>query len=291
MEWGTDLSAEAVAARRAAEEGRAAAAEKITGGAEDAGGASIFEGGGAGRASPAAAAASAADEEEEEAVVATLENLSVDDAAALEGASDALKLFMAEGTPTPEAIAEKAIRAQVNAGLPTECRVSIYCGAAFVEPAAAVFAGTKEGGAMGAVLEVISKTVAQQTTLIAACEAFCAVTSPASKAKFPVLLKNCYDNDALEEDTIVRWFNGPKRIAGVTCAAISDEALGALRKSAAPFYAWLQEAESSGSEEESSEEDAPAPAPKAAAATAAAPAPAPAAEESDSDSDFDMDDI
>ena len=244
----------------------------------------------------AAAAAAGADGDDDD-LVATLENLSVDDAAALEQASDALKSFMAEGSPAPAAIAEKAIRAQVNAGLPNQTRVSIYCGAAFVEPAAAVFAGTKEGGPIVEVLAEISKTAAQQMVLIASCEAFCALTCPAARAKFPVLLKNCYDADALDEELIMRWYAGPTKYPGQS-PAISEEASAALRKSAKPFYEWLKEAEATGSEDESDDDDDDDDDDEgggAAAAAAPAPAPAPAAaaaEESDgSDSDLDIDDI
>ena len=174
--------------------------------------------------------------------------------AKLEQASNELKLFMMEGTPMPPAIVDKVLGVEVSADLPSPLRVLAYCGAAFVAPAAAVFSGTAEGGPIAAVLAAISKTAAQQMMLISACEVFCAVTCPTASAKFPVLLKNCYDADALDEEVIMRWYTGPTKFPGQSLA-ISDDVSAMLRHSAKPFYKWLEAADEESSTDSDSDSD------------------------------------
>ena len=140
-----------------------------------------------------------------------------------------------------------------------------------------------------------------QLKLIGACELLCAVRFPALQRKFPIVLKNLYDADALDEDVIIGWFEGPPkhRFQEPEVGAAAAEQ---LRAAAKPLYVWLKEAEASGddsgdsddSEDEQDEHEDEEAHPAAAAVAAPAPAPAaapPAAQEEEGDEDFDVDDI
>lgn len=81
--------------------------------------------------------------------------------------------------------------------------------------------------------------------LIAALEGFC-VDKPKN---FPVLIKQLYDEDALQEETILEWADAGR--TEYTLGSVDEEARAVLRGEAEPVVVWLQEADS---EEESSEE-------------------------------------
>jgi translation initiation factor 5 len=73
--------------------------------------------------------------------------------------------------------------------------------------------------------------------LIAALEEFC-LKKPKS---FPVLLQQLYDNDALEEDTILEWAEEGR--SEYTLQDVDEESRAVIRAEAEPFVVWLQEAE------------------------------------------------
>lgn len=82
--------------------------------------------------------------------------------------------------------------------------------------------------------------------LIATCELICKDVPK----NFPVLLKQLYDEDALEEETILEWAEDGR--SDFTLEAVDEEARATLRGEAEPVVVWLQEAES---EDDSDDED------------------------------------
>jgi translation initiation factor 5 len=82
--------------------------------------------------------------------------------------------------------------------------------------------------------------------VIATLEAIC-VDKPKN---FPVLIKQLYDEDALEEDTILEW--AAEGRSDYTLEEVDEESRAALRAEAEPVVVWLQEADSD--EEESDDE-------------------------------------
>ena len=82
--------------------------------------------------------------------------------------------------------------------------------------------------------------------LISSLEAIC-IEKPKN---FPVMLKQLYDEDALEEEAILEWADEGR--SGFTFAEVDEETRAALRGEAEPVVVWLQEADSD--EEESEEE-------------------------------------
>lgn len=93
--------------------------------------------------------------------------------------------------------------------------------------------------------------------------------------KAMLMFKDLYENDILEEDTILQWYRPDEDD--------SSPQQDALRKAVSPFCKWLEEAESESDSEE--EDDAPATS-KVAATTTPSPPPK---EEKDSDLDDEID--
>jgi translation initiation factor 5 len=84
--------------------------------------------------------------------------------------------------------------------------------------------------------------------LISSLEAIC-IEKPKN---FPVMLKQLYDEDALEEEAILEWADEGR--SGFTLAEVDEETRAALRGEAEPVVVWLQEADSDEESEEEEEE-------------------------------------
>ena len=79
-----------------------------------------------------------------------------------------------------------------------------------------------------------------QTTLLHAIECFCGKTRPEALKEAPFILKELYDNDLVEEEFIVDWYQ--KGLVG-------GNKDSAIWKNVKPFVEWLQNAESESEEE------------------------------------------
>ena len=62
------------------------------------------------------------------------------------------------------------------------------------------------------------------------------------KKNFPVMIKQFYDEDALEEETIIEWSEDGR--SEYTLDAVDEDTRAALRSEAEPVVVWLQEADS-----------------------------------------------
>merc|ERR1712238_285335 len=80
--------------------------------------------------------------------------------------------------------------------------------------------------------------------LIASLE-FLSIEKPKN---FPVMIKQFYDEDALEEETIIEWAEDGR--SEYTTVAVDEETRAALRGEAEKVVVWLQEAESDSEDEE-----------------------------------------
>ena len=70
---------------------------------------------------------------------------------------------------------------------------------------------------------------------------------------FPVMIKQFYDEDALEEETILQWaFDGR---SDFTLEAVDEETRAMLRGEAEPVVVWLQEADSEDDDDDGSDWD------------------------------------
>ena len=104
------------------------------------------------------------------------------------------------------------------------------------------------------IMKAMSKTPAQQRQLIAAFEWFFG-TLKADLAKFfPAILKKLFEEDIVEEDVFLDWYQDSLRNDD-TIPLVDDDVLESLKTSARPFYEWLQDAEDDSSEDGDAEED------------------------------------
>ena len=65
---------------------------------------------------------------------------------------------------------------------------------------------------------------------------------------FPVMLKQLYDEDGLEEETIIEWAEDGR--SEYTLSAVDEDTRAALRGEAEPVVVWLQEADSDSEDED-----------------------------------------
>jgi len=82
--------------------------------------------------------------------------------------------------------------------------------------------------------------------LIGALEALC--TNLENYKAFPVLIKELYEHDALEEDAILEW--AAEGRSEYTLDMVDEESRAALRAEAEPVVAWLQESDDEDSDDE-----------------------------------------
>lgn len=123
----------------------------------------------------------------------------VDDASAMALAVEAMKKFLSENpNASPSAIAEKVVNEQMASGLKSQDKIHIFIQASFTPD----FFKHKQVETHAATISKITlgKNVMERH-LISACEGLCA-----DKPKnFAVLVKQLFDEEVLEEDTILEW--------------------------------------------------------------------------------------
>jgi translation initiation factor 5 len=165
----------------------------------------------------------------------------VDDANAMALAVEATKKFLSENPDaSPSAIAEKVVNEQMASGLKSQDKIYIFVRAAFTLD----FFKCKQVEANAATISKITqgKNVMERH-LISACEGLC-VDEP---KKFAVLVKQLFDAEVLEEDTILEWAGEGR--TDYTLASVDEDQRCNMRAEAEPVVVWLME------DDDSSDED------------------------------------
>lgn len=149
-------------------------------------------------------------------------------------------------------ILESLRNIQTMASLRPSYRPIIFLGAVFTEAALKA----NEVTTHAAVLKGLAPKEIQQRHLIAAFEWFCGVRFPELIRYFPVILKQLYDADIVEEDVFLRWGSDLTRNEfSADHSMISIDTLEQLKLNAQPFIRWLEEAEEEESDEEADESE------------------------------------
>jgi translation initiation factor 5 len=105
-------------------------------------------------------------------------------------------------------------------------------------------------------LEHLASSAITQRHLIAAFEWFCGLRHDALLVKFPLILKELFDQEIVDEEQFLMWYSDYMRNEYTVCNDnLTLETLEKLRNSAAPFITWLKEAESEGDSDEEDDED------------------------------------
>lgn len=178
----------------------------------------------------------------------TLENMTVHDVAAIDSAVTSLQAMMKEGLSDKEKLLEEATKLQTNCGLAAKDRVPILFFAIVCEQPTttitefiSVLSGlTESKDAQLEVLQCLEETVVR-------CEQS---KQDTALTLIPLVLKMLYDEDVVDEELILQWFDGSVKIKH-TRSVVPEETVAAIRKHAQPIIDWLKEADS---EEESGEE-------------------------------------
>jgi translation initiation factor 5 len=137
---------------------------------------------------------------------------------------------------SPAIIAEKVINEQMASGLKSQDKIHIFIQAAFTPD----FYKLKQVQTHAATIAKITqgKNVMERH-LISACEGLCA-----DKPKnFAVLIKQLFDEELLEEDTILEWAGEGR--TEYTLESVNEDQRCSMRAEAEPVVVWLQEDESS----------------------------------------------
>lgn len=161
----------------------------------------------------------------------------VDDANAMALAVEATKAFLSgEFDASPSAIAEKVVNEQMASGLRSQDKIHIFILAAFTPD---FFKSKQVEKHAPTIAKITQGKTVMERHLISACEGLCA-----DKPKnFAVLIKQLFDEEVLEEDTIFEWA-GEGRTEYTLDTVDEDQRCG-MRAEAEPVVVWLQEDDSS----------------------------------------------
>ena len=160
----------------------------------------------------------------------------IDDDAVLASAVQATKVFLLENDnySNPQLI-EFVTNQQMASSLKSFDKIHILVQAAITSN---FFKQNEIQKFAPVVADIASGNKAMERHLIAALEGIC-VDKPKN---FPVMIKQFYDEDALEEETILEWADDGR--SEYTLKDLDEETRAKLRGEAEPLIVWLQEADS-----------------------------------------------
>ena len=139
------------------------------------------------------------------------------------------------------AVLEELRMVQTFASLHIRYRPVIFVGSVFTE---ALLSGKEISLYKEYLMSIVSCTMTTQRYLIAAFEWFCGTCYPTLTKLFPVVLKQLFDEEVVEEEVFLAWSSDLTRNEySCDVSLVSDEVLEGLKASAGPFVTWLQEAE------------------------------------------------
>lgn len=173
----------------------------------------------------------------EDALVATLDNCAIDDEEAIEAAACSLAIFLTTGSPSEVAILEEIKRQQTYAALPASQRIVVIFRTLFDST---ICASSSTMETYATVLRSCAVTQMEQNVLLATVETFVTLKYPSLAPFFSVVLKMLYDCDILDEETLLAWRS--ERLVYAS-SALTQTHVMALTESMQPFIDWLEHAE------------------------------------------------
>lgn len=160
----------------------------------------------------------------------------VDDAGAMLLAVNATRKYLDDNpNASPMDIAEVVINQQMASALKSHDKVHIYVQAAITND---FFKNHEIEKCAPVISQLTNGNPIMERHLIAAMEKLC-IDKPKN---FPVVIKQLYDEDALEEDVILEWAAEGRN--EFTLDEVDEECRATLRGEAEPVVVWLQDADS-----------------------------------------------
>jgi len=173
--------------------------------------------------------------------VADFDDLSCDDVSAIEIAVQATKVFLARNPDAPvKEITEVVLNEQMASALKSHDKVHIFAQAALTPDFFKLKLISKYAPVFS---QLMNDNPIMSRHLISALEGIC-IDNP---KHFPVMLKQMYDEDILEEDVILLWASEGR--GEYTLEKVDEEMRVLLRSHAEPVVVWLRQ------DDESDEDD------------------------------------
>jgi translation initiation factor 5 len=171
----------------------------------------------------------------------------VDDMGAMQLAIDGTKQFLSENPDAKAAsLLEVVTNQQMSSALKSFDKIQILVRAVFTPN----FFKNKEVAKYAPAISLATKgNRIMERHLIASLEAIC-IDKPKN---FPIFIKQLYDEDALQEESILEWADDGR--SEYTLTMVDEETRAMLRGEAEPVVVWLQEADSEGEDDESGSDD------------------------------------
>lgn len=153
---------------------------------------------------------------------------------------EATKKFLSENPDaSPSTIAEKVVNEQMASGLKSQDKIHIFIRAAFTPD---FFKHKQVQTWAPTIAKITQGKNVMERHLISACENLCA-----DKPKnFAVIIKQLFDEEVLEEDTILEWAGEGR--SEYTLESVNEDQRCSMRAEAEPVVVWLQEDDSSDEE-------------------------------------------
>ena len=182
-----------------------------------------------------------ADVEEDEDKSSEDELIGVDDANAMKLAVNSIQDFMKiNPDASVDEIVELVVNQQMASALKSFDKIHIITQAFLTKN----FFSNDEIKKYGSIFEkVINENPIMERHLISALENLC-ISTPKN---FPIMIKQFYDADILEEDTILEWAGEGR--TEFTLDSVDEDSRAILRGEAEPVITWLQEADTDSDDE------------------------------------------
>mmetsp|Transcript_29419 Transcript_29419/g.43193 ORF Transcript_29419/g.43193 Transcript_29419/m.43193 type:complete len:401 (-) Transcript_29419:2016-3218(-) len=165
----------------------------------------------------------------------------VDDAGAMDLAVAATRTFLAENPDASvEEIVDTVVNQQMASALKSFDKIHIIVKAVITEK---FFTDNEIEKYAPIISNIINDNAIMERHLISALEGLC-ISEP---KHFPVMMKQFYDEDVLEEDNILEWAGEGR--TEFTLDGVDEETRAVLRAEAEPVVTWLQEADSDSDDE------------------------------------------
>ena len=175
--------------------------------------------------------------------------MTVHDVAAIDSAVSSLQSMMKGGVSEKEKLMEEATKLQTNCGLSPKDRIPILFFAIVCDQP------TSSITSFISVLSGLTETKEAQLEVLQCLEESVVRSEPSKQANaltlIPLVLKMLYDEDVVDEELILQWFDGSVKVKH-TRSVVPEDTVTAIKSHAQPIVDWLKEADSE--EEDSGEE-------------------------------------